>query len=343
MIGLNERAKLARVPESEVAIDFVSANVSDKAIAAPREHALASIAARAGEHTALVLLSLLAAIALAVPLGIVAARRPRLGRFVVGAAGLMQTIPSLALLVLLIPLLGIGSPPVIAALFLYGLLPIVRNTHAGLVGIPEPLEVSARALGLPPGARLRLVELPLAMPYIVAGIKTSAVIAVGTATVGALVGAGGFGQPILTGIRLDDFGLILQGARPRRRDGDRPRGAARRGREARRPARPAPARLAAEVDERDLQVLRRDEARLLEHERARVDLAEAVEAHRRFLLRRVLDDAQQEPADRPLPVRAGLQDVVDLGDAALPFLHRLDQHRTDAVVRARESLARFLL
>ena len=214
MIGLNERAKLARVPESEVAIDFVTANVSGKAIAAPREHALASIAARAGEHTALVLLSLVAAIALAVPLGIVAARRPRLGRFVVGAAGLMQTIPSLALLVLLIPLLGIGSPPVIAALFLYGLLPIVRNTHAGLVGIPEPLEVSARALGLPPGARLRLVELPLALPYIVAGIKTSAVIAVGTATVGALVGAGGFGQPILTGIRLDDFGLILQGAIP---------------------------------------------------------------------------------------------------------------------------------
>ena len=159
-------------------------------------------------------LSLLAAIALAVPLGIVAARRPRIGRIVVGAAGLMQTIPSLALLVLLIPLLGIGSPPVIAALFLYGLLPIVRNTHAGLVGIPESLEISARALGLPPRARLRMIELPLAMPFIVAGIKTSAVIAVGTATVGALVGAGGFGQPILTGIRLDDFGLILQGAVP---------------------------------------------------------------------------------------------------------------------------------
>jgi osmoprotectant transport system permease protein len=214
MIGLNERAKMAGVAESEVAIDFVTANVSDKAIAAPRQHAVSSMAARAGEHTALVLLSLLAAIALAVPLGIVAARLPRLGRFVVGAAGLLQTIPSLALLVLLIPLLGIGSPPVIAALFLYGLLPIVRNTHAGLIGIAEPLEISARALGLPPNARLRLVELPLALPYIVAGIKTSAVIAVGTATVGALVGAGGFGQPILTGIRLNDFGLILQGAVP---------------------------------------------------------------------------------------------------------------------------------
>jgi osmoprotectant transport system permease protein len=213
MIDLNARAKLDRVPEHEVAATFVAAHVG-RAIASPREHVLASIARRAAEHTALVVMSLLAAIALAVPLGIVAARLPRLGRVVVGAAGLLQTIPSLALLVLLIPLLGIGSPPVVAALFLYGLLPIVRNTHAGLVGIPESLEISARALGLPPRARLRLVELPLAMPFIVAGIKTSAVIAVGTATVGALVGAGGFGQPILTGIRLDDFGLILQGAVP---------------------------------------------------------------------------------------------------------------------------------
>jgi len=213
MIALNARAKLDRVPESEVAADFLGAHVGG-AVAAPRERVLASIAGRAAEHSALVGLSLLAAIALAVPLGVVAARRPRIGRVVVGAAGLLQTIPSLALLVLLIPLLGIGSPPAVAALFLYGLLPIVRNTHAGLVGIPESLQISARALGLPARARLRLVELPLAMPFIVAGIKTSAVIAVGTATVGALVGAGGFGQPILTGIRLDDFGLILQGALP---------------------------------------------------------------------------------------------------------------------------------
>ena len=151
-------------------------------------------------------MSLLEARALAVPLGVVAARRPRLGRFLVGAAGLLQTIPSLALLVLLIPLLGIGSPPAIATLFLYGLLPIVRNTHAGLVGIPGPLQDAARALGLPAGARLRLIEMPMAMPYVVAGIAPAAVIAVGTATVGALVGACGFGQPILSGIRLDVFG-----------------------------------------------------------------------------------------------------------------------------------------
>jgi osmoprotectant transport system permease protein len=213
MIGLNARAKMDRVPESEIAIAFLTSHLR-AGVGAPRERAFASIARRAGEHTLLVVLSLLAAIALAVPLGIVAARRPRVGRVVIAVSGLLQTIPSLALLVLLIPLLGIGSPPVVAALFLYGLLPIVRNTHAGLAGIPESLEISARALGLPPRARLRLIELPLALPFIVAGIKTSAVIAVGTATIGALVGAGGFGQPILTGIRLDDFGLILQGALP---------------------------------------------------------------------------------------------------------------------------------
>jgi osmoprotectant transport system permease protein len=215
MIALNERVKLGHVAETDAAIDFLRAHGRGLAIVAPpHQRALSTIGARALEHTALVVFSLLAAIALALPLGIVAARRPRVGHFVVGVAGLLQTIPSLALLVLLIPLLGIGSPPVIASLFLYGLLPIVRNTHAGLVGIPESLRLSAQALGLPPGARLRLVELPLALPFIVAGIKTSAVIAVGTATVVALVGAGGFGQPILTGIRLDDFSLILQGAVP---------------------------------------------------------------------------------------------------------------------------------
>jgi osmoprotectant transport system permease protein len=213
MVGLNARAKLDHVPETEVAAAFLH-DRGAVAIAGSRPGVAAAVAARAAEHATLVALSLLAAVALAVPLGVVAARRPRLGRAVVGAAGLLQTIPSMALLVLLIPLFGIGSPPALVALFLYGLLPIVRNTHAGLVGIPEPLRDSARALGLSAGARLRLVELPIALPTIVAGIKTSAVIAVGTATIGALVGAGGFGQPILTGIRLDDFGLILQGAIP---------------------------------------------------------------------------------------------------------------------------------
>jgi len=213
MIDMNARVKLDHVPEAEVAAAFLERSLGVQASVA-RESWAGSLARRTGEHLLLVGASLLAAIALAVPLGVLAARRPRLGRALVGAAGVLQTIPSLALLVLLIPLFGIGAPPALVALFLYGLLPILRNTHAGLEGIPEPLRESARALGLTPGAQLRLVELPLAMPSIVAGVKTAAVIDIGTATVGALIGAGGFGQPILTGIRLDDFGLILQGAIP---------------------------------------------------------------------------------------------------------------------------------
>ena len=133
---------------------------------------------------------------------------------VLWVVAIVYTIPALALLVFLIPVLGIGPTPAIVALFLYGLLPIVRNTHAGLTGIPPPLRESAEALGLPAWARLRRIELPLAAGPILAGIKTSAVIAVGTATLGALIGAGGYGQPILTGITLYNIPLILQGAIP---------------------------------------------------------------------------------------------------------------------------------
>ncbi len=100
------------------------------------------------------------------------------------------------------------------ALFLYSLLPIVRNTHAGLTDIPQPLLESAEALGLSPATKLFRIELPLASRSILAGIKTSAIINIGTATLGALIGAGGYGQPILTGIRLDDTALILEGAIP---------------------------------------------------------------------------------------------------------------------------------
>ena len=127
---------------------------------------------------------------------------------------MIYTIPSLALLVFMIPLFGIGTWPAIVALFLYGLLPIVRNTHAGLASIPPGLRESAIVLGLSPSARLFRIELPMAMPSILAGIQTAAVINVGTATLGALIGAGGYGQPILTGIRLADNRLILLGAVP---------------------------------------------------------------------------------------------------------------------------------
>ncbi len=209
MIRMNARAKIDGLSEGAVAREFLGLAPSGTEDGPARR-----IAQRTFEHLALVAISLGAAILVALPLGIQAARSPRMGQVVLAVTGVLQTMPSLALFVLLIPLFGIGAKPAIAALFLYSLLPIVRNTHAGLVDIPRPLRESAIALGLPERARLRLVELPLATRSILAGIKTAAVINVGTATLGALIGAGGYGQPILTGIRRDDFGLILEGAVP---------------------------------------------------------------------------------------------------------------------------------
>jgi len=213
MIRLNARVKLDREQEAQVAADFVAARLGIEA-RATREGRAGRIARAGLDHLGLVVTSLAAAIAVALPLGIFAAKRPRAGAVVLAVVGVLQTIPTLALLVFMIPLLGIGAPPAIAALFLYGLLPIVRNVHAGLHDIPSALRESAEALGLPPARRLWWIELPLASRAILAGVKTSAVINVGTATLGALIGAGGFGQAILTGIRRDDLGLILEGAVP---------------------------------------------------------------------------------------------------------------------------------
>ena len=213
MIDMNARVKLRREPESIVAADFLSRALG-VSVAARADSRARRIAARTVEHLELVAISLAAALIIAVPLGVAAARKPRAGQLLLGVVGLVQTIPSLALLVFMIPILGIGARPAIAALFLYSLLPIVRNTAAGLSGIAPEIRDSAEALGLTRVARLRLIELPLASPSILAGVQTAAVIDVGTATLGALIGAGGYGQPILTGIRLADLGLILEGAVP---------------------------------------------------------------------------------------------------------------------------------
>ncbi|PAP78690.1 glycine betaine ABC transporter substrate-binding protein [Rubrivirga marina] len=213
MAALNARVKLDGQPEAVVAADFLRGSVgldAEVEVAGRAER----VWRRTKEHLALVGLSLLAAILVAVPLGIAAAKVRGLEAPVLGAVGVAYTIPSLALLVFMLPLVGIGAAPALAALFLYSLLPIVRNTHAGLTGIAPGLQESAAALGLPASVRLWRIELPLAAPSILAGIQTSAVINIGTATLGALVGAGGYGQPILTGIRLDDLGLILEGAVP---------------------------------------------------------------------------------------------------------------------------------
>jgi osmoprotectant transport system permease protein len=210
---LNARVKLDKIPERTVAADFVAERFGVRGARAD-EGRWPAMWRRAREHLALVTVSLLAAILCALPLGVLAARRPGLGKIVLAAVGVVQTIPSLALLVFMIPLLGIGAWPATAALFLYSLLPIVRNTHAGLTGIPANLRESAEALGLTRRAILWRVELPLAFGTILAGIQNAAVINIGTATLGALVGAGGFGQPIFAGIRLDDVSMILEGAIP---------------------------------------------------------------------------------------------------------------------------------
>jgi osmoprotectant transport system permease protein len=214
MAAMNARAKIDRIPEDRVAAEFLGSNlgVDSRVIV---EGPLGRLLRRLGEHLTLVGISLAAAIVVAIPLGIAAARRPRLGSGILAVAGVVQTIPSLALLVFMIPWLGIGAKPALVALFLYSLLPIIRNTATGLRDIPASLRESAEALGLPPIARLRQIELPMAARAILAGIKTAAVINVGTATIGALIGAGGFGQPILTGLRRDDVRMVLlEGAIP---------------------------------------------------------------------------------------------------------------------------------
>lgn len=209
MRAMNKSVKIDGERETAVAARFLGVRVD-----AGQRSFWNRLARYTVQHLALVGISMVLAIILAVPLGIFAARWRRLGQLVLGLTGILQTVPSLALFVFMIPLFGIGAKPAIAALFLYSLLPIVRNTHAGLSSIPPSLLESASALGLPARVRLWRVELPLALRSILAGVKIAVVINVGTATLGALIGAGGYGQPILTGIRLDDVGLIMQGAIP---------------------------------------------------------------------------------------------------------------------------------
>jgi osmoprotectant transport system permease protein len=167
-------------------------------------------------HLQLAGFSLMLSVIVGIPLGIVASRGGAIGQGILGFASVVQTIPSLALLALLVPLpfFGISVRTAIAALFLYGLLPIVRNTASGLQDIPRSLRESAIALGLSPITRLWEIYLPMASRSILSGIKTSAVINVGTATLAALIGAGGLGEPILSGLNLNDNVTILQGAIP---------------------------------------------------------------------------------------------------------------------------------
>jgi osmoprotectant transport system permease protein len=217
MIELNGAAELDHRSARDIARSFLARSAT---FAAAR-HGFGELlfgedfARLARQHVVLVLLSVLAATAVGIPLGVAAAARPRLGTVILGVVGALQTIPALALLAALIPLLGaIGTRPALLALFIFALLPIVRNTAVGLAQVPDVLRQAATALGARSLARLWLVELPLALPVILAGIRTAAVISVGTATIAAFVGAGGFGERISIGLALNDHRMMLAGALP---------------------------------------------------------------------------------------------------------------------------------
>jgi osmoprotectant transport system permease protein len=165
-------------------------------------------------HLQLTFVALVAGMVVAIPLGALVYRLGVVSRPVLYIAGVLQTIPSIALLAFMIPLFGIGAKPAIAALFLYSLLPILNNTATALLSIDPVLRKVSVGMGLTAWQRLRYIELPLAAPTILVGIKTAAVINIGTATLAAFIGAGGLGEPIVTGLALNDPGLILQGAVP---------------------------------------------------------------------------------------------------------------------------------
>jgi osmoprotectant transport system permease protein len=222
MVRMNAAAELSGVAFGQIAEDFLAGRGMDRAMAA--KPGWENFSGRlfgsdfwrlTAQHLLLVLASLGLGVATGVPLGMCAHRAARARPWIMGTVSVLQTIPALALLAFLIAVLDrIGTVPAIVALFLYSLLPIVRNTEAGLAGVPRELRDSATALGLTEWPRLRLVELPLAAGSILAGIKTAAVINVGTATIAAFIGAGGYGERIVAGLAVNDHALLLAGAVP---------------------------------------------------------------------------------------------------------------------------------
>ena len=213
MIHLNTQAERTKNYTFAANLYFEDGERSANLVGESFPHKLARWTLR---HLELAGFSLLLSIVIGIPLGIVASRGGLVGQGILGFASIVQTIPSLALLALLVPVpfFGISVRTAITALFLYGLLPIVRNTASGLQDIPRSLRESAVALGLSPFTRLWEIYLPMASRSILSGIKTSAVINIGTATLAALIGAGGLGEPILSGLNLNDHVTILEGAIP---------------------------------------------------------------------------------------------------------------------------------
>ncbi|HEY2615423.1 MAG TPA: ABC transporter permease subunit, partial [Chthoniobacterales bacterium] len=214
MIGLNAEAE--RTKNYSRAADLYFANSATSGAKRSGETFPHKLIRWTTRHMELAGVSLLLSIVAGIPLGIAASRGGAIGQAILGVTSAVQTIPSLALLALLVPVpfFGISPRTAIAALFLYGLLPIVRNTATGLQDIAQPIRESAIALGLEARARLWKIYLPMASRSILGGIKTSAVINIGTATLAALIGAGGLGEPILSGLNLNDHATILEGAIP---------------------------------------------------------------------------------------------------------------------------------
>lgn len=228
MIAMNARAELQGADFATIAHDFLAEQQAPAAGAAETMARPAAagrgfmakllgpdLARLTWQHLMLVVVSVGAATLIALPLGIAVHRRPRPRALVLGSSGLLQTVPSLAMLAILIWLLGrIGTIPALVALTLYSLLPIVQNTVTGLAAVPEGLRLAGTALGMTPRQTLRLVQLPLALPTLIAGVRTATTIAIGTATIAAFIGAGGYGERIVTGLALNDSQLLLAGAVP---------------------------------------------------------------------------------------------------------------------------------
>jgi osmoprotectant transport system permease protein len=208
MIDMNAQADIQHVSFARIAANFLGAE-------APRSQSLRSnIWQRTREHLWLVGIALLFSVLVGIPLGLVAARFHATGQGILVASALVQTVPSLALLCFLIPLFGVGMKPALAALCMYSLLPVVLNTFTGIRSVdPKHLE-NARAFGMTRRQILLRIVLPLASPTILAGIKTATIVSIGTATLAALVGAGGYGAPIVSGLSLNDVPTILTGAVP---------------------------------------------------------------------------------------------------------------------------------
>ena len=224
MIAMNARAELQGVAFDVIARDFLAAKQPGDKAASTMDGAARGFMAKlfgpdlgrlARQHLLLVALSVGVAILVAVPIGIAVFAHVRLRALVLGLTGLLQTIPSLALLAVLISLLGmIGTLPALIALTLYSLLPIMRNTVTGLTEVPAGLREAGTALGMTGAQNLRVLLLPLALPTLLAGVRTATAIAIGTATIAAFIGAGGFGERIVTGLALNDRQLLLAGAVP---------------------------------------------------------------------------------------------------------------------------------